>query len=104
MYAKTLNNEIVKFPYTFFDLTIENPNTSFDDRFSISEWYSQTENCATTGAKVKEVTLLAEPLYNSETQILQIKSLPQFENENLVIGWDILEISLKDEPTVNPNE
>lgn len=43
-YAKINSGEVVHYPYTWDDLLKENPFTRYDDRFTIIDWYSQTED------------------------------------------------------------
>lgn len=54
-YAKVNNNTLLEYPYTMVDLHKENPSSSYDNRFSLPEWYSQTEKAVNTGNKIVEV-------------------------------------------------
>lgn len=54
-FVKVKDDQILKFPYTMDDLLSENPNTQYDVRHNVAEWYSMTEEAESTGNQVFEV-------------------------------------------------
>jgi hypothetical protein len=93
MYFIKVKGEVVeKYPYTMQDLRNENPSTQYDSRYSISEWYSMTENGISSQSKVFKVEILPIPIHDLELYYPKIKSIPTFENNKWVLGWDLIEI------------
>ena len=90
-YAKLLNGAIVDFPYTWEKLQEENPYSLFDDRFSLPEWYAQTEEGRATGASIIVVVELPMPVVDVANFNLQSPSTPEFVNEAWVLRWQVLE-------------
>lgn len=64
MFAKVLNNTLIKYPYGFSDLCEENPYTNFDTRVDLCTLYSRTEDAENTGASVVEVIFSTAPTCN----------------------------------------
>jgi hypothetical protein len=91
MFAKTTLTTILSYPYTFADLREENPHSRYDGRFTLPEWYAQTEDAASTGAAVVEVVIAGQPEYDSTTDYLIQKTTPELIDGVWAIGWDIVE-------------
>lgn len=91
MFIKTHNTTLIKHPYTFADLREENPYTRYDGRFTLPEWYAQTEDAQTTGATVVEVVIADQPGYDTETHYLTQHTTPALVDGVWTIGWDIVE-------------
>lgn len=91
MFAKITGTDLLEFRYTFADLREENPYTRYDGRFTLSEWYAQTEDAAATGATVVEVVIADQPEYDTATHYLTQQTTPALINGVWTIGWDIVE-------------
>lgn len=91
MFAKTNNTTLIKYPYTFADLREENPHSRYDGRFTLPEWYAQTDDATSTGATVVEVVIADQPEYDTATHYLIQKTTPELIDGVWTIGWDIVE-------------
>lgn len=91
MHVKAHTTNLIKYPYTFTELREENPHSRYDGRFTLPEWYSQTEDAAATGAAVVEVAIADQPEYDSTTHYLRQKANPELIDGVWTIGWDIVE-------------
>jgi hypothetical protein len=81
LYAKVNQNLLVQFPYSWQDLYLENPNTTYDSRYSLPEWYALTEQAASTGNTVVEVSgSHVAPPYNSLTEKVVEATSPSLYN------------------------
>ncbi len=67
MYAKTLNNAIVKYPYQWHDFMADNNNTQGVNPADLLTIFPQTA-MAKQGYSVVEVAQVAQPTYNPITQ------------------------------------
>jgi hypothetical protein len=92
LYAKVLGKDVVVFPYNKINLKKENPFSKYDNRYTISEWYKQTEEGLNTNYSVVEVEISSSPEYDNLTHYIALKDSPLFIENSLVIEWDILEI------------
>jgi hypothetical protein len=54
-YAKVKDSTLLKYPYTWDDLLVENPYTKFDDRYELADWYNKTNDCLLDGNELVEV-------------------------------------------------
>ena len=90
-YAKINNNTLLEYPYTVVDLHKENPYSTYDSRFSLPEWYSQTEQAATTGNEIVEVYPVDPPEFDYVTQIIHQDLTPSFnvEEDKWVFAWTV---------------
>lgn len=88
-YAKINNNTLLEYPYTISDLHKENPSSAYDDRFSLPDWYSQTEQAINRGNKIVEVFSEEGPEIDVTTQNIIQASVPSFsQNEDKwVLAW-----------------
>ena len=88
-YAKINNNTLLEYPYTWLELYKENSSSTYDDRFSLPQWYSQTEEAANTGNKIVEVLSEDPPEIDFATQHIRQESVPSFnQNEDKwVFAW-----------------
>ena len=91
VYAKiSSNNTVLKFPYNILDLSAENNNTQYDDRHSLPEWYSMTEEALSNNYSVVEVTeqdVLASGINLAISNISQ-KQIPELVDNTWVLGWN----------------
>ena len=90
-YAKVNNNTLLEYPYTMVDLHKENSSSSYDNRFSLPEWYSQTEEAVNTGNKIVEVFVEDAPEIDYASQNIWQDLVPSFnENkDNWVFSWTV---------------
>jgi hypothetical protein len=92
-YAKVKTyNIVIQFPYSFTDLRNENPNTEYDDRFDLPQWYAQTQDAIINNCKIVEVFEVI-PLpenYNQFTQNAIKMILPVLLDNQWILGWDIV--------------
>lgn len=91
-YAKIKSDTLVEFPYTFETLQKDNPHTQYDDRFSLPEWYQQTEDAIITGCSIVEVDEnIPFPEMNPITQKLKTMSEPVLIGNKWVLGFEVID-------------
>ena len=95
MYAKILNQTIIKFPYSFDDLQNENPYSNFGniDVKNFIETYSNTEDAHTTGCELILVELESKPQFNIATEKLVLSDTPVYENEKWILKYSIVTLT-----------
>lgn len=93
LYAKIDRStmQVVKYPYTIHDLEESNPHTSYDDRFSLDEWYAMTDEALKSTTQVVEVETDPEPEYDPKTQYPVKNDIPNHIDGNWIISWTIKE-------------
>lgn len=91
MYVKVNNTNLIKCPYTFADLREENPYSRYDGRFTLPEWYAQTDEGMSSGNTVAVVKTAEPPDHDADTQYVEQKSLPELHNGEWVLGWSIID-------------
>lgn len=91
MYAKQKNGLILKYPYLFQDLQIENPYTLFDGRFSLIEWYLKTEDAINTGAEIVEVVDAPPPKIDFYQFNMEKNTIPELINNVWQLNWIVKE-------------
>ena len=84
MYAKIKDGSVEKYPYSITDLKQDNPNVSFPRVLD-----STTLNSFGT----YEVVIDSSPTYNSVTQTINKKTIPELVNGVWTLKWEI-----KDKP------
>jgi hypothetical protein len=90
LYAKINNTTVIEFPYSINELCRDNPNTSYDDRYSVSEWFSKTEAAESSNDRVVEVEILQPPSNITEGQFVVRDPNPSLNaNGQWVLGWSI---------------
>lgn len=82
MYVKVINGVIQKFPYYVADIVAENPNISLPSELSAETLLE---------FNMFEVTVLEQPSYDDRTQKVIEETTPRLENNQWVIGWEILD-------------
>ena len=93
MYAKVHKNTVLVYPYTWENLKSENPFTAYDNRFTISEWYSKTEEALVGDKNIVEVLEKDPPDYDSATQKIEKNAQPISIFNNWYITWEIISLS-----------
>jgi hypothetical protein len=96
MYAKQKNGVILKYPYLLEDLQMENPYTSFDNRFSLSEWYLKTEDAINTGAEIVEVIDALPPKINSYEFSIEKNKVPELVDGVWQLTWVVKETTTEE--------
>lgn len=88
IYAEIQNNQIVlKYPYSKTDLHLDNPSSEYDDRFTLVEWYAQTEKASSNNSALVEVAISDCPSYDPNMQTAQQASLPELVDDVWTVGW-----------------
>jgi hypothetical protein len=89
--AKIKNNIVETYPYTKEHLLEENPNSSYDDRFSLKEWFEQTEQALQHGYILAEVQLImpTQQEYTPRLQNYAIKTIPELLDGVWVLGYTL---------------
>lgn len=82
MYVKVVNGVIEKFPYYVADIVAENPNISLPSELSAE---------ALLEFNMFEVRILEQPSYSDRTQKIIEETTPRYENNEWVIGWEVIE-------------
>jgi len=93
MFAKVLNNTLIKFPYQFPDLYEENPYTRFDMSVDLPTLYSRTEDAENTGASIVEVTDAPNPTRDPATQKVVVDDNPTLIDGVWVLGRTVVALS-----------
>lgn len=101
--AKVNGVTLLKYPYTFADLREENPFTRYDGRFTLPEWYAQTEDAQNTGATVVEVVIADHPEYDSTSHYIRNAGSPNLSGNVWTLGWEIVERGEVPEQTATAN-
>lgn len=85
MYLKAINQEIIKFPYTIFDLRNDNPNTSFPEDIINRNYDEELQSY-----NVYKVIIQVQPPI-TENQYLVQENLPELINNQWILGWKIID-------------
>ena len=89
LYAKVKDSAVLVFPYSEVNLKSENPNSNYDNRFTLAEWYAQTEDAQSNMSCLVEVLEQSAPTINLLTQNLQQHTLPTLVDSNWVLSWTV---------------
>lgn len=89
-YAKVHNTELLQYPYTFTDLKHENNNSVYDERFTLPEWFAQTE-AAQQGQILVEVHEVQPPAYDPVIQKIEEAS-PTLEKGVWKKQWRVVSL------------
>lgn len=81
-YVKAVDGVVEKFPYTVFDLRVDNPNTSFPKNMTEEQFAAQN---------MYPVTYGNPPYHDEATQKLVQQTEPVLTNGSWVVGWDVVE-------------
>lgn len=92
MYAKIINNAVVKYPFTTQDLIEENPYSIFPFNTDILTVYGQTETAIRDGASIVEVLSRGIPPYNVATQKV-VEGTPGLENNVWIQTWVVQQLT-----------
>ena len=86
-YAKIKDNVIVKYPYEFSDLLIDNPYTTYDSRYELLGWFNQTDDAIKENYSLQEVKELPIPEFDEITQKVHQMSEPMLTQGEWVLSW-----------------
>lgn len=89
--AKVKNSELLKFPYSMSDLSSENNNTQYDNRYSIFEWFNQTDAHIKNGEEL--VVVEEEPIPSADWSKMNatLNDVPSFKNGKWVFEQILFE-------------
>lgn len=90
-FAKVKDDQIIQYPYTYYDLCTENPSTRYDSRRTVPEWYALSDEAVESGSQVVDVVLAPSPEYDDATYYAVQKNAPELVEGVWVLGWDIVE-------------
>ena len=103
MYAKILNNEVVKYPYQWTDFEADNNNTNYGypqpDLLTI---FPQTD-IANQGYTVVLVASATKPIINEATQSVE-EDTPTLINEVWTQNWVVTTLTSDQQATLTTNE
>jgi hypothetical protein len=103
MYAKILNNEVVKYPYQWTDFEADNNNTNYGypqpDLLTI---FPQTD-IANQGYTVILVASATKPIINEATQSVE-EDTPILINEVWTQNWVVTTLTSDQQATLTTNE
>jgi hypothetical protein len=85
-------NKLIKYPYTWNDIYEENPFTLYDDRFTLAQWYEQTEEGSSSGNKILEVTIQDSSSVDHSKFTVTYDSTPVFENNQWILKYTTTDI------------
>lgn len=92
-YAKVNDSTVIKYPYDMVDLEQENPNTSYDSRHTVAEWYNLTEESEKTGNKVVEVSLEKEPNADRNEYRVYLNEIPSLIDNSWVLQYTVQKLA-----------
>mgnify|MGYP003704591261 CR=1 FL=1 len=92
MYAKILNNSVVKYPFTLVDLEQENPYTKYNMDVDLIDIYPKTETGTRENSFLVEVHSSTPPSFNPALEKI-VESNPILSNEQWVQNWVIEQLS-----------
>jgi hypothetical protein len=95
-YAKINSGSLLEFPYTWASLRQQNPNSEFDDRFTLEEWYSQTKEAGDTGNTIVAVQESEQPETDFSNYNLIKLQEPTLVNGSWVLTWTQVEKSAEE--------
>ncbi len=87
MFAKVNQTQVVQYPYTRADLLAENPDSHYDGRFTLPEWYAKTD-AAQDGSEVVEIVEGPMPAdIDWDTEMADLAETPQLVSGTWQFTW-----------------
>jgi hypothetical protein len=103
MYAKILNNTVVKYPYQWSDFEADNNNTNYGySQPDILTIFPQTD-IAKEGYSVVEVTSITQPSINFATQFIS-EETPVLINGIWTQNWVVTSLTTEQQSALTVNE
>jgi len=103
MYAKILNNSIIKYPYQWSDFNVDNNNTNYGTpQPDLLEIFSQTD-IAQQGYSVVAVALVTQPTIDTKTQSIA-EGTPALVNGVWTQTWEVTTLSSDQQATLTANQ
>lgn len=99
MYAKIKNNVLIKYPYGYDELQLDNPYTNFNGLDLIESFKNTDENIS--GAELVLIKYINEPIYDIKTQKLFQDSIPSFNGVDWVISYNVISKSSEEIAELN---
>lgn len=88
-YAKIMNNEITKFPYSWEDLKAANEFTTFDNRFGLIEWFNKTTESEVDDSYIVEIIEITMPVIDHSIQNIIKETQPKLVEGIWLLDWII---------------
>jgi len=92
MYAKILNNAVVKYPFTLVELEQENPYTKYNMDVDLIDIYPKTETGTRENSFLVEVHSSTPPSFNPALEKI-VESSPVLSNGLWVQNWVIEQLT-----------
>jgi hypothetical protein len=92
MYAKILNNAVVKYPFTLVELEQENPYTKYNMDVDLIDIYPKTETGTRENSFLVEVHSSTPPSFNPALEKI-VESNPVLSNGQWVQNWVIEQLT-----------
>jgi len=90
IYIKVKGNDAIQYPYNRVALQLDNPSTSYDERYDLLDWFSQTETALIHGYTLEEVVKGDVPVINHS-----IERNAEDAHPTLIEGvWVILTVTI----------
>lgn len=102
MFAKVLNAELAKFPYSFEELRAENPYTAFNAARIEDNFYGTEAWLA--GYRIEPVTELDKPEYDPATQVAELNSTPVLVGDEWQLGWTVRAMTAEEVTSATENK
>ena len=103
MYAKILNNAIVKYPYQWYDFNVDNNNTNYGTpQPDLLEIFPQTD-IAQQGYSVVAVALVTQPTIDTKTQSVA-EGAPALVNGVWTQTWEVTTLSAEQQAALTSNQ
>lgn len=96
MYAKILNNEAVKYPFSMTQLLEENPYTNYGPISNFIELYSLTDTAKSEGSFLVEVLSSPKPTCNEFVENI-VYGMPVKQNNIWVETWTTKSLSVEEQ-------
>lgn len=101
MLAKIKGNELLKYPYTFEDLQLDNPYTRFPEDDSLVSLFSKTESAVIHNEELVDVVVV-DVDFDWNTEIVSGFSSPQIDGDRWVIKPIIRKLTQEELSKIKP--
>lgn len=87
MFAKVKNNQIVKYPYGYVELQLDNPSTNFNGVNLLQAFIGTESNL--DGNILIEVFTEEQPVYDVKMQNIELIDIPLLDENKWILKWTI---------------